>query len=384
MPPKLNTKTKALDGSAPSTPTETNAPDAGKSCEAVSECVSARRQKGKTKNVKEKAICKGNSEKVCNKPVENDENGGIECEICLAWFHPSCQNLQDEAYKATQQNGLFWICMGCKALVPKFREIANDMSPKPADLACLSRIEEKIDLIRKEIGDHNNLVKDTVTDVESVKKLYSDVLKNKNGDDKVEDPRKSLESMQECLENIQREKTEQEKRRRNLAVSNLPESEAASGEDRKKDDVELLSSIIKEELKLIVKIEHAFRVGKKTDERARILIVTLETEDCKWEILKAAKKLRESENEMAKNVFINKDLTRLEREKNKKLREEVKARRERGENVKIIRGRCTVIADQRYEETSVKQFATQGTDKRSKAQERTKTGIFESEPPNQQ
>ena len=243
MPPKLNTKTKALqlDGSAPSTPTETNAPDAGKLCDAVSEGVGGtRRQKGKTRNTKEKAICKGNNEKACNKPVENDEKGGIECEICLAWFHPSCQNLQDEAYKATQQNGLFWICMGCKASVPKFREIVNDMSPKTADSASahLFRIEEKIDLIRNEIADHNNLVKNTVTDVESVKKLYSDVMKS--GDVKADDPKKSLESMQECLENIQKEKTEQEKRRRNLAVSNLPESEAASGEDRKKDDRTLI------------------------------------------------------------------------------------------------------------------------------------------------
>ena len=327
MPPKLNTKLKAPDGSAPSTPTKTNAPDTkqnttGKtSTEVVSEGVSTRRQRGKAKENKEKMICKGNGEKVCHKPVLNDEQGGIECEICLAWYHPACQNLHDDAYETVHKYSLFWICMECRRSVAQFREVVhgkNVTTPECLfDPACLSCIEKKIDNLSKAVSDQAILMKDAVPDADKVNKLYSEVLSESAEKSEV---RKILaENIQECFEKIQNEKDEQEKRKCNLSVINLPESRSTSGEDRKKEDITLLSDIIKEELRINVKIENAFRVGAKQNSRPRMMIVTLDSEESKWDVLKAAKMLRESENEMVKNVFINKDLTLQEREKGKKL-----------------------------------------------------------------
>ena len=76
-----------------------------------------------------------------------------------------------------------------------------------------------------------------------------------------------------------------------------------------------------------------------------MLIVTLKDEETKWEVLKASKALRNSENDIAKNIFINKDMTQKEREKNRILREELKSRRAQGQNVKIVKGKCVILED---------------------------------------
>ena len=69
-------------------------------------------------------------------------------------------------------------------------------------------------------------------------------------------------------------------------------------------------------MRLNVKVEKVMRVGKKTEDQPCVMIVTLKDEGAKWEVLKALKALRNSENEIAKNIYINKDITQKEREKN--------------------------------------------------------------------
>ena len=127
----------------------------------------------------------------------------------------------------------------------------------------------------------------------------------------------------------------------------MPESAATETEERVREDSELFTEIVKQEMRLNVKVEKAIRVGKKTEDRPRVLIVTLKDEGTKWEVLKASKALRNSENEIAKSIYINKDMTQKEREKNRILREELKARRAQGENVKIVKGKCVVLEDTR-------------------------------------
>ena len=360
MPPKLNTKIKALGGSAPNTPTDSNAPemkqngsgkmsaDGNVSQSVVNQGVSTRKQRGKIKETtNEKTACKGGEGKACGKQVLDDELGGIECEFCSAWFHPACQGLSEDGYNAIREHGLFWVCTECLKLIPEFRNMMQGKGSKAAcevDLTCLTRMEQKIDDLGKALSEQTKSVKEATEDVVRARKLYTDDL---NEGDKKTDLAKiiSSENIQKCFENIQSEKEEQEKRKRNLVVSNMPESEAQTGEDRKKEDITKLTDIIKEELRIHVKVQNAFRAGKKQENRPRLLIVTLESEACKWDVLKAARLLRESDNETVRNMYINKDMTVQERDQNKKLREEVKMRRSRGENVKIIKGKCVLLSD---------------------------------------
>ena len=127
-----------------------------------------------------------------------------------------------------------------------------------------------------------------------------------------------------------------------MAIYNLPESQAASADERTKEDISLLTDIVKQELKRNFKIEKAYRAGKKMEDRPRTLIVTMENEVSKWDLLRAGNGLRESTNETAKNIYINRDLTRREREQAKKVRDECNMRRNAGEKVRIYKGKCVV------------------------------------------
>ena len=84
------------------------------------------------------------------------------------------------------------------------------------------------------------------------------------------------------------------------------------------------------------------RLGKKTEDsstKPRLLRVTLENVEVKKQILMKAKHLRDSVDGNLSKVFISPDLTPKEREANRKLREELKARRDQGENVVIRNGK---------------------------------------------
>ena len=199
-------------------------------------------------------------------------------------------------------------------------------------------MEKRLDDMNKILLE-NTLSKEELIQIENVKKTYSEICKTR-----VErsEQKELLTHIQEYFESLQQEK-EQEKRKCNLAVINLPESEMHRSDERLREDSDLFTYIIKQELSLHVKVEKAIRVGQRTADRPRVLIVTLKDEPTKWEVLKASKALKDSQNDMAREMYINKDMTQLERERNITLRDEVISHRARGEHVKIVKGKCVTI-----------------------------------------
>ena len=341
----------------PSTPTETNATNAQLTIteedeqteENVSGGTDAKGQKGKQGKDDGKILCKGSKEDHCGKVVKDNADGGIECELCLNWYHPACQGLHGNAYLAIKQYDLFWICENCKPRVLELRErvhMDGDHGSKNVnvtDSACLARMEAKIDELSKAVKKQHILTSEIRAEDAEVRKTYADALKIRS-DEKPREPL-STEQIQVCLS----EQAEQEKRARNLAVYNLPESQAASAEERIKEDIYLLTDLVKQELKRSYKIEKAYRAGKKMENRPRTLIVTMESEESKWDLLRAGNGLRDSMNETAKNVYINRDLTRMEREQAKKVRDECNRRRNAGEHVRIYKGKCVVDTRKRID-----------------------------------
>ena len=75
-------------------------------------------------------------------------------------------------------------------------------------------------------------------------------------------------------------------------MHNLPEHDSPSLSERAERDQELFRDIIKEELNLIIRPTRSFRVGKRSDDRPRLLIISLENADTKAELLKMASELR--------------------------------------------------------------------------------------------
>ena len=121
-------------------------------------------------------------------------------------------------------------------------------------------------------------------------------------------------------------------------IHNLPEAAGVSKEDRAAHDLRLFQDLVKDMFQMNVAVARSFRVGRSVENRARLLIVTLETPGVKQDILRLAPQLLSSDK--YGNVYITPDLTPAEREAAKKLRDELSARKKAGEvNITIRRGK---------------------------------------------
>ena len=125
------------------------------------------------------------------------------------------------------------------------------------------------------------------------------------------------------LEEVKMEKVQ---RKKNVVVYNLPESEEEQARDRYKG-YEIVCRKIFEVMEMEnIEQKQLIRLGKREEYKIRPVLVKLKDEEAAKEVLVRAKRLRFSEQYAG--VFISKDLSRAEREREKNLRKELKELRE--------------------------------------------------------
>ena len=309
----------------------------------------------------ESVICKGGPSNMdCGNPVLNGQEG-VQCDCCSGWFHDTCQGIEIPAIRALDRfKILSWLCAECKYTIKKKDD------PKKVD-ALEAKVEQLDSAVRKHmqlvescfkeqekvVADQNKKMEQNIKDCHQEKRSYADILKgtcdevvrkvsekvaglpaDTTGNVGPNPPGKSVQDISVVFDDF----LDKEKRKLNLVVHNLPEPEGETFQERSAKDATLFTSMIKEVFKLSVAPLKSFRVGKKLQGKSRLLIVTLDGMSTKYDILKLAPQLRNSEN--YSNVYINPDMTQKEREQGKKLRDELVARRKAGElNITIRRGK---------------------------------------------
>ena len=87
-----------------------------------------------------------------------------------------------------------------------------------------------------------------------------------------------------------------------------------------------------------------YRLGRKITDKTRPLLIPLPDISTKRQLLKLSKTLKDSE--AWNNIFISPDLTPMEREEGKKLKDELRRRRNEGEDVNIRRGKIVTSTNQ--------------------------------------
>lgn len=306
------------------------------------------------------AWCKGGPGKeVCNELVLLNDMG-VQCDKCDHWFHAACQSISEDAYEALKTHRvLSWLCPECKIAV------------KISESKRIDSIESKVEHLDKTMREHIKLVAQSlkeqeaavdnqtrllersVRDLNSEKVSYAEIVKGscKEVVDKVSakisvvphvpsnpSDSTSMTGMVKVFDNF----LDKDRRKNNLVVHNLPESKGTSQTERSQGDIRMFQEMIKESFRMSVSVARSFRVGKATETRARLLIVTLETPGVKQDVLRMAPQLRQSEK--WGNIYITPDLTPAEREAAKKLREELAARKRAGEeNLTIRRGKIVNV-----------------------------------------
>lgn len=309
----------------------------------------------------ETVYCKGGPEKQsCGDPVING-GPGVQCDTCDSWYHPACQSVSVDAYQALKDHPILsWLCHDCKALLEKktktglipFREsvgLASKMDKIEAAFNdSLAKIEKSLQVQSEVVEKHHKAVETTMKELSLEKKSYTEIVKG-NCDqvlakvsEKIDTlPKPSVPTSSAIDKTTAHEISgifdsfmDKEKRKFNVVVHNLQES-VGTYTEQAEEDAAMVRRIIKEELKLVVRTTKAYRVGKKREDRPRLLIVTFENMDMKTEVLKQSRRLKDSTE--WNNLYLTPDLTWSQREDLRKVREELARRRESGEENLVIR-----------------------------------------------
>ena len=153
-----------------------------------------------------------------------------------------------------------------------------------------------------------------------------------------------MQAKEKLTESILEEVRQREMRRDYIIISGVPEQQGDTAGDRKDADASVIKEIA-DELECSLSFSVAYRIGKPVSGRPRLLRVKCVDADERASLLRNARKLRDTDVPHLKSVYINPDRTLLERERRKKMMEEVKSRRLAGERVTIRHGKIVAQDD---------------------------------------
>lgn len=210
-----------------------------------------------------------------------------------------------------------------------YQEIKALLDNLKTDLKSeINKVNDKIEALFKRL----DVTDDKVRALEDRCHTLEEGLKNKGELDSGLDP-----------EAVLREAEERFKRRRYIVLSGIPEHLTGSVDERSRKDNQIVGEIMKELGVAHMPVEDIARIGPIRFARPRILRCKCKKVDDKLSILKAARKLRNSDR--FKNIYINADQTFQQRVVHKSLRTELQNRREAGEDVAIHYGKVIKKSD---------------------------------------
>lgn len=239
------------------------------------------------------SIVDENSCSVCETKLADDD-AAIQCEVCEFWYCVNCsgmsRNFYEELGNSDLRENFMWYCNGCKKAIPGVRQV----------LKMVSSIKESYD----EMNNRLDRLESKITEADT--ELSQD------------------HRIDQALYDFK----EREMRKNNLIIYNLPESNAANGEDRKVEESEKVEKIC-ESLEMPSTQENVVRLGeRKTGDgaRPRPLKVTFLDENSKKKFLKSSSLLKNT-NEF-KKISVTPDYTFRQRKINNQMKAEVAKRRQ--------------------------------------------------------
>ena len=319
--------------------------------------------------------------RICTELVD-DEDFGLECEVCEGWFHIKCQDMTKDEYTFLESHkSLHWYCNSCNSSIVNVIKLFSSLKTKVDDIdnklnsICDGilpvKIEESIDnkikvgvgeiemkvnkLISEfqEIRDQVSIAEtklDTaieaklVTSMDSIKKNLEPTwasIVNKEVNTQFQRVSSDVTSVKTVLEDTQKmanEEREKESRSHNVIIYRVPEID--NQEQRIKDDRVFCLELFNEVVGVDAKEEDFkfYRLGKK-DHGFRPLLIKFREKTTKNRVMESLYKLQNADSKFT-NVSITHDMTLNEREECKTLVEEAKLKQssETGEFIWRVRG----------------------------------------------
>ena len=257
--------------------------------------------------------------KKCGDPlIENPETSleeSVECNSCGQWFHViSCTELTGSQFEFLREfagDSILYNCIDCahskgrdskvlKDLKDEFFKLTNSFKQIESNIVTMKMVEEKI-----EETFHNQI--DAKIEAKIAEKF-------KHFENKVVNESVS-------------EKEQQDKRKNNMIIVNIPESKDEDPADRKAHDTKFLSNIfskIAPEADLS-EISDPIRLGEvNTNGTPRLIKITFKNNQTKATIFKNATNLNKKETTPKERIYLNNDLTEMQRKAEHSKRVEIR------------------------------------------------------------
>lgn len=278
----------------------------------------------------------------CKKEVAEE---GVKCEMCDNWYHSKCQGvskalyaaLQEEASDEEEQSGLHWYCKRCNRACVKLHKGITIISKEQEILEKrMVKVEKVIDEM-----ENGNIPKAAMKEIE---RKIDEKLKAANENMNQSVKKVVTESVDAANKSVVKHLSEQERRKFNLMIFRVRESNSEEANDRIKYDTDKFNEIMDKDLGLGTNnsIHAITRIGKRIrgNDDTRPMRVTMKTVEDRKRVLDRIRELRSNKDDKIVDIFIQPDLSQDEREERKKLRAELISRREAGEkDLSIRRGR---------------------------------------------
>eukprot|EP00794_Sanderia_malayensis_P011225 gene11225-12404_t len=264
-----------------------------------------RKHNGRPGSSQVESACDSIECKMCKIVFENENDQLLQCERCDKWECLTCTGLSDNDYKFLDSCSLsiHWYCQTCNEQAVSAVKADNLIEER-----CKIYCGEELKL---EIAQVKSNLESKISNVES--KLSNEVQSLKTQFEASESgiERKIQEKLSNTADQNIKEMEERERRKYNIMLFNLPESGSQDKEDCNTHDKNLLKQIL-EEIEAPVNVRNVYRVGASEGSNPRPLRVILASADEQKKVLNSAIKLKSKT--AFKDVFINKDLTPLERQ----------------------------------------------------------------------
>ena len=203
--------------------------------------------------------------------------------------------------QATHTGSAFWCCKSCDKFAKKFDKRINELNRN------VEQIKDRVDV-------HDVDIKSLQ---DSVVKLNTDVASAQTQQQKPQP---------DTTKAVFKEINERETRRHNVIVHGLPEAppEITDGKERIKRDLSKLDELVEVlelEIEAVTAVGRTARLGAKLVDKPRPLLVSFKHAEDQSKLLDNVKKLHSMADDW-KKVSVVQDLTKIQREEEKALKDE--------------------------------------------------------------
>jgi len=263
----------------------------------------------------------------CSEVCVSDSKA-VQCDLCGVWAHAVCEGISIESYDrfndvCANVSGISYYCE------------ANHCNSRIKQLihAHYANLDQQVDLpslrsLQAEQANLHRLFSEVSSKVDDLKSRNEALRSEVEGTSELAGPPViQSESPAATFLTIAEELDNREHRKNNVIVYNLPETSIS-------EDEKWFSDLSKTVFDMGVKATKILRLGKPTEENKRPLLIVLDNFSHKEFIVSHSYYLRR--HSQYKNIYVSMDMAKFQREKHKKLVQDLKQRRERGEKGLMI------------------------------------------------